>query len=56
MECKLKWNFQRGGGRGLRNNPFHGGGMDNLRNYTFIYFNTTQAMYSCISGKPYGTC
>ena len=31
---KLYWNFQRsgegGGGGGLRENPFHGGGMDNF--------------------------
>jgi len=26
--------FQRGGG--LKKNPFHGGGMDNLWNYTFV--------------------
>ena len=25
---KLNWNFQRGGGGGLRKNPFRGGGMD----------------------------
>ena len=31
---KLKWYFQRGGG--LRKNPFHGGGMDIIWNYTFI--------------------
>ena len=35
---KLNWNFHRGGGGvGLRKNPFLGGGMDILWNYT-IYF------------------
>ena len=29
---KFNWNFQRSGG--LRKNPFHGGGKDNLWNYT----------------------
>ena len=33
---KLNWNFQRGGGGwGLRQNPFHKGGMDIFWNYTF---------------------
>ena len=27
---KLDWNFQRGGGGGLRKNPFSGGGVDNF--------------------------
>ena len=27
---KLDWNFQRGGGGGLRKNPFCGGGVDNF--------------------------
>jgi len=32
---KLNWNFQRGGGGGLRKIPFCGGGMDIFWNYTF---------------------
>ena len=32
---KLDWNFQRGGG-GLRENPFHGGGMDNFWNQIIL--------------------
>ena len=31
---KLIWNFQRGGGWGVRENPFRGGGMDIFWNYT----------------------
>ena len=29
------WNFQVGGGEGVRKNPFRGGGMDIFWNYTF---------------------
>ena len=32
---KLDWNFQRGGGGGgSKENPFHGGGVDNFWNNT----------------------
>ena len=30
---KLNWNFQRGGGWGLRKHPFSAGGMDIFWNY-----------------------
>ena len=36
---KLDWNFQRGGwggGGGLRENPFRGGGMDNFWNQIIL--------------------
>ena len=33
---KLSWNFQRGGGGGVRKNPFCWGGMDIFWNYTLI--------------------
>jgi len=33
---KLNWNFQRGRGGGVRENPFCGGGMDIFWNHTFL--------------------
>ena len=46
---KLGWNFQRGGGGGggLRENPFHGGGMDNFWNHTLVNKEFTQYMSYC---------
>ena len=39
MKCTCNWNFQEhGGGGGLRINPFHGEGMDNLWNYAIWNF------------------
>ena len=37
---KLDWNFHRGGGGGggLRENPVHGGGMDNFWNHTILNY------------------
>ena len=35
---ELNWKFQRGGGRGLRKNPFRWGGMDNFWNHTIYDF------------------
>ena len=50
---KLDWNFQRGGGGGLRKNPFHGGGMDIFGNHTILLFPTSffmpqQAQTHCV--------
>ena len=35
---KFEWNFQRGGGEGLRKKPFREGGMDNFWNHTIHSF------------------
>ena len=36
-EAYSNWNFQRGGGEGLRKNPFRGGGMDIFWNYAINF-------------------
>ena len=61
---KLKWNFQRDGGRGergtLRENPIHGRGMEILWNYiTILYycklFNNIILSQACVEYEMIGT-
>ena len=49
----LNWNFQRGGGGGLRKNPLHGGAMDIFWNYTQIVQGkqNLRATHACLQGK-----
>ena len=47
---KPNWNFQKEGEGGLRINPFHEGGMDNLWNYTMNFFSfcETENVVACV--------